>query len=96
MTPIWASMVMPQSQNLSPRIFSKIFWRNGSHQRNRKTNELLRSSNTVGFDLCDVDLYVTDGGLMDKLKDCEKKAIEEVFGRCTECEVMEWINVMQP
>jgi hypothetical protein len=41
-------------------------------------------------------LYVTDGGLMDKLKDCEKETIEKVFGRCTECEVMEWLNVMQP
>jgi hypothetical protein len=41
-------------------------------------------------------LYVTDGGLMDKLKDCEKDTIEEVFGRCTACEVMEWLNVMQP
>jgi hypothetical protein len=41
-------------------------------------------------------LYVTDGHLMDKLKDCEKETIEAVFGRCTECEVMEWLNVMQP
>jgi hypothetical protein len=41
-------------------------------------------------------LYVTDGRLMDKLKDCEKDTIEEVFGRCTACEVMEWLNVMQP
>jgi hypothetical protein len=41
-------------------------------------------------------LYVTDGGLMDKLKDCEKETIEKVFGRCTECEVMEWLNLMQP
>jgi len=38
-------------------------------------------------------MYIEHRELRDKLNNCQKERIEELLGKCTECEVMEWLNV---
>ena len=39
------------------------------------------------------ELYITRGLPPETLKACQKEQIQEAFGTCTDCEVVEWLNL---
>ena len=39
------------------------------------------------------ELYITRGISPEVLKTCQKEQLQEAFGTCTECEVVEWLNL---
>lgn len=39
------------------------------------------------------DLYVARGIPLEVVKSCQKEQLQEVLGRCTDCDVAEWLNV---
>lgn len=49
--------------------------------------------NVLPFRHHPADMYIEHRELRDKLTGCQKERIEELLGRCSECEVMEWLNV---
>ena len=53
----------------------------------------IRAVNVLPFLHHPADMYVADREIRNKIKGCEKERILEVFGKCTECEVIEWLNV---
>ena len=53
----------------------------------------IRAVNVLPFLHHPADMYVADRRIRDKIKDCQKESIIEAFGKCTECEVIEWLNV---
>ncbi len=39
------------------------------------------------------ELYVSRGVPLEVIKSCQKEQLQEAFGKCTECDVAEWVNV---
>jgi len=39
------------------------------------------------------EVYITRGISREALKACQKEQLQEAFGTCTECEVVEWLNL---
>ena len=39
------------------------------------------------------ELYVARGVPLEVIKSCQKEQLQEAFGKCTECDVAEWLNV---
>jgi len=49
--------------------------------------------NVLPFRYHPADIYIERRELRDKLTGCEKERVEELLGKCSECEVMEWLNL---
>ena len=39
------------------------------------------------------ELYIARGIPLEVVKSCQKEQLQEVLGKCTECDVAEWLNV---
>jgi len=39
------------------------------------------------------ELYVARGVPLETIKSCQKEQLQEAFGKCTECDVAEWLNI---
>jgi hypothetical protein len=39
------------------------------------------------------DLYIARGIPLEVVKSCQKEQLQEVLGKCTECDVAEWLNL---
>ena len=39
------------------------------------------------------ELYVSRGVPLEVIRSCQKEQLQEAFGKCTECDVAEWVNV---
>ncbi len=39
------------------------------------------------------ELYISRGVPLEVIKSCKKEQLQEAFGKCTECDVAEWLNV---
>ncbi len=39
------------------------------------------------------ELYIARGVPLETIKSCQKEQLQEAFGKCTECDVAEWLNV---
>jgi len=39
------------------------------------------------------ELYISRGVPLEVLRSCQKEQLQEAFGKCTDCDVAEWLNV---
>ena len=39
------------------------------------------------------ELYISRGVPLEVIKSCQKEQLREAFGKCTECDVAEWLNI---
>jgi len=39
------------------------------------------------------EIYISRGVPLEAIKRCQKEQLQEAFGKCTDCDVAEWLNV---
>jgi hypothetical protein len=51
------------------------------------------AANVTPFENSPFEMYVAQGVSRDSVKDCQRDRILELFGKCSECEVVEWLKL---